>query len=413
MIKPDEARGLLAILRESESDVAGVLFCDDAYKLPTWSRHLYLIPILAFASLAALKLTWLAAFPLAATLLAIFAVQIKLYMPMMLWHLQRDAIARILDFGAKWRHATKGGTGPLSASDHVHFARLEKRFRKGVGGSAWLSEYLNVLVLHQYREFHRQLTFLQENLDALRLAYLAVGFVESSCALTDAIRAGIPWCKADRGRDLPLRFVDVGTPLLEQATPVAAVEIRERGLFITGQNASGKSTLLRSIGINLLFSASFGGCFARSAQVPTSALATSINAVDSIEAGNSLYVAELKRAKKLLQLSRSEHRSVILLDELFRGTNYLESVAAAGATIRAMSRNSIVIATSHNLALAPMLADVMPPMCLSKADDGTIRLEPGVLAETNGLLFFEQYLLVPSRVIMCQFEAGHYSAQGR
>lgn len=386
----DQSVALLKLLRESDADIGGILFCDDLYRLPEWSKYLFVIPIIAIISLISLKFSWLALFPFLAAGIAIFAVQIKLYMPMMAWHSQQEAILRILEFGAKWQHFAGIDIEPCSLTTRNQLLVLQKEFRRGVGKIEWLSEYLNVLVLHQYRQFYRQTKLLRDNISTIRVVYLGVGAAESSCDLALFTRGGA-WCSAAHAHDSRLKFEDLSNPLLDNPISVESVEISSRGLFLTGQNAAGKSTLLRSIGISCLFALGFGCCFARTARLRHGLVATSINAVDSVKEGHSLYVAELKRARELIDISRQHPDSIIIIDELFRGTNYLESVAAAGATIRAIGNKSFVIAASHNLVLARILGDIIQPKCVLRAAS-SIQLQDGVLAETNGLRLFDDFV---------------------
>lgn len=382
---------LLELLRETEADIGGVLFCDDLYRLPQWSRYLFVIPAIAIASLISLKITWFALFPLVIAGIVIFAVQIRLYAPMVIWHSQQEAILRILEFGAKWQHFAGIGGESSALPPRSQLLALQKEFRRGVGKIEWLSEYLNVLVLHQYRQFHRQTKLLRENIAIVRKVYLEAGAAEASCDLVLFVRGGRRWCSATRELDSRPKFEDLGNPLLDHPIPVDGVEVSSRGLFITGRNAAGKSTLLRSIGISCLFAGGFGCCFARAARLPPGIVATSINAVDSVEAGHSLYVAELRRARELIDISRRYPGSMIVIDELFRGTNYLESVAAAGTTIRTIGEESFVIAASHNLILARILEDMIQPKCVVRGIS-SIQLRDGVLAETNGLALFDDLM---------------------
>ena len=385
----DDEKLLLAELRRSEVDIGGLLFCDEVYWWPSWSRHLLLLPLCVVSSaLATYLISWLAVIPLAAAVFAMFAVQIRLYLPMKIWHLQRNALLQMLDFGSRSIRLQNRGGFFSKAPTQADFERLRAGFRRGAGNMHWLIEFLDLFVLHQYRQFRRQTFFLLDNVEELRRCFIAVGVAESCSDLAAHVDVCKRWCPAIKSTGTYLELCGLGTPLVELAIPVEQVKMQTRGLFVTGKNAAGKSTLLRSIGISCIFAAGYGGCFSRTAQVPMGLVATSINAADSIFDGNSLYVAELKRGKELVDICRTNPGSIIIVDELYRGTNYLESVAAAGATLRALARTAGVIATSHNVALARLLDDLLEPVCVHRADC-SISLQSGVLAETNGLELFD------------------------
>jgi DNA mismatch repair ATPase MutS len=151
----------------------------------------------------------------------------------------------------------------------------------------------------------------------------------------------------------------------------------------------GKSTLLRTVGINLVVARAFGFCYAREASVPALPVYASMQSEDSMLGGESLYMAELRRAKQLLAAADGPHPGIYLIDEIFRGTNHLESVSAAAAVLEVLAAKGLVIVSSHNLVLAPLLAHRLAPLCV-RVEDGVLVLEAGVLAHTNGIALLAQ-----------------------
>ncbi|WP_229415834.1 MutS-related protein [Pseudoduganella armeniaca] len=155
------------------------------------------------------------------------------------------------------------------------------------------------------------------------------------------------------------------------------------GAFVSGQNGVGKSTLLRTVGINLVAARAFGFCYAVSAHVPSLPVYASMQSEDAMDSGESLYMAELRRARELLALAR-RGPAVFVIDEIFRGTNHLESVSAATAVLHELARHHLVLVSSHNLELAPLLRDRLAPFCVEAGAHG-VTVRPGVLRDTNGI----------------------------
>ncbi|WGG50128.1 MutS-related protein [Rugamonas sp. DEMB1] len=182
-----------------------------------------------------------------------------------------------------------------------------------------------------------------------------------------------------------LRFEQVVHPLLERAAPLDFA-LDGRGAFISGQNGIGKSTLLRTVGLNLIVARAFGFCYARSASAPALPVYSSMQGEDALSSGESLYIAELRRARELLALAE-RGPGLFIIDEIFRGTNHIESISAAAAVLHSLAASGLVIVSSHNLVLAPLLADCLTPLCVSApdGDQSRLRIAPGVLAETNGI----------------------------
>jgi len=171
-------------------------------------------------------------------------------------------------------------------------------------------------------------------------------------------------------------------PLMEQASPLT-LGLDGRGAFISGQNASGKSTLLRMVGLNLVAARAFGFCYAKEARLPALPVRASMQNEDSLLGGESLYMSELRRARELLDASRRS-AGICLIDEVFRGTNHLESVSAAAAVLETLCERDLVLVSSHNLVLARILAGKLEPLRIDTTSGAPV-LTPGVLRDPNGI----------------------------
>jgi DNA mismatch repair ATPase MutS len=110
----------------------------------------------------------------------------------------------------------------------------------------------------------------------------------------------------------------------------------------------------------------------------------SMQSEDSLLSGESLYMAELRHAHTMLANAGGPQRAIYLIDEIFRGTNHLESVAGAAAVLNQLARHGWVVVSSHNLVLATLLGHRLEPLYVEPVD-GRLALLPGVLQQTNGL----------------------------
>jgi hypothetical protein len=159
----------------------------------------------------------------------------------------------------------------------------------------------------------------------------------------------------------------LGHPLLPDAARVANdAELGPRGSFllVTGSNMSGKSTLLRAIGMSAVMAQAGAPVCATELTMPTLAVATSMRVRDSLESGVSFYMAELLRLKQVVELARhAEARFggalLYLLDEVLIGTNSRERHIAVVRVMEHLLRHDAIGAIStHDLELAasPQLA---------------------------------------------------------
>jgi DNA mismatch repair ATPase MutS len=174
-------------------------------------------------------------------------------------------------------------------------------------------------------------------------------------------------------------------------------------LLVTGSNMSGKSTLLRAIGVNAVLAQAGGPICADGLALPPVELWTSARVQDSLERGVSFFLAELQRLKLVVDAATRAAaaggpRVMYLLDEILQGTNSAERHIAVLRVIRHLvDHGSIGMVSTHDLDLArsPELTDSCHTVHLretiSTADDGTERmtfdytLRPGVAPTTNAL----------------------------
>jgi len=151
----------------------------------------------------------------------------------------------------------------------------------------------------------------------------------------------------------------LGHPLLPARTRVANdITVGPPGSFVlvTGSNMSGKSTLLRAIGTNVVLAQAGGPVCAEQLRMTVVDVWTSIRIDDSLEAGVSLFMAELQRLKRIVDAARVPNRSrplLYLLDEILHGTNTAERrIAARRVLTYLIEAGAIGAVTTHDLTLA-------------------------------------------------------------
>jgi ABC-type multidrug transport system fused ATPase/permease subunit len=149
---------------------------------------------------------------------------------------------------------------------------------------------------------------------------------------------------------------DLGHPLIDPRKCISndlVLDRETRFLMVTGSNMSGKSTLLRAVGLNATLA--WMGAPVRASQLRISRVqvCASIRIDDSLLDGASRFYAEVQRLKVVLDLARSGAPVLFLIDELFAGTNSADRRVAAEAVIRALlDHQAIGLVTSHDLALS-------------------------------------------------------------
>jgi hypothetical protein len=168
----------------------------------------------------------------------------------------------------------------------------------------------------------------------------------------------------------------------------------ERVLLVSGSNMSGKSTLLRAVGINTVMAVAGGTVRASRLRMTPLQLGASIRVNDSLQEGSSRFYAEITRLRHIFDLAGGEPPLLFLLDELLQGTNSMDRRIGAEGIVRALvERGAIGLVTTHDLALAeisgPLDGRIRNVHFQDELEDGRIRfdyrLRPGVVAKSNGL----------------------------
>jgi DNA mismatch repair ATPase MutS len=148
---------------------------------------------------------------------------------------------------------------------------------------------------------------------------------------------------------------DVGHPLIPAARVVRnSVNIagRTRILLVSGSNMSGKSTLLRTVGINTVLAMAGAPVRARVLRLTELQVGASIRINDSLHEGSSRFYAEITRLRQLFDVVGGERPLLFLLDELLQGTNSWDRRSGAEGIVRAFAaRGAIGLISTHDLAL--------------------------------------------------------------
>jgi hypothetical protein len=228
----------------------------------------------------------------------------------------------------------------------------------------------------------------------------ALGELDALSALARARHDNPAWA-VPRVTDRPLlRARDLAHPLLPDERRVGNdVEVGPPGtvLLVTGSNMSGKSTLLRAIGLNTVLAQAGAPACAQWLEVPPVDLQTSIRVQDSLELGLSYFMAALARLKGVVDAAEHPRGSRVLLyllDEILQGTNSAERAIAVRAVIRhLLDAGAIGAMTTHDLGIAetPPLETAARLVHFSETVDENgemsfdYRLRPGLATSRNAL----------------------------
>ena len=163
---------------------------------------------------------------------------------------------------------------------------------------------------------------------------------------------------------------------------------------ITGSNMSGKSTLLRTVGVNAILAQAGAPVRARALRLTPLQAAASLRALDSLQGGASSFYAEITCMRRMVELTEGALPVLVLLDELLHGTNsHDRRIGASGFVRGLLERGALGLITTHDLALAELEKEHAPRVRNAHFDctlrDGKLafdhQLKPGVVKTSNAL----------------------------
>jgi len=233
----------------------------------------------------------------------------------------------------------------------------------------------------------------------------AVGEIEALCSLASLAyeHPGDPYPEFIAGPPF-LEAEDIGHPLIPPGRLVSNdVSLGgaegPRVLVVSGSNMSGKSTLLRTLGVNCVLAQAGAPVRARRLRLSPLSVGASIRLVDSLQEGVSRFYAEILRLRQILDLTEGGRPVLFLIDEVLHGTNSHDRRIGAEALVRGLvERGAIGLITTHDLALADITA-VLGARAANvhfedQIENGQIhfdyRMRPGVVRKSNAIELMRQ-----------------------
>jgi len=267
-----------------------------------------------------------------------------------------------------------------------------------------LDEYIGTFFLVEVRMYCRVLGELERHLEDLRRLHTLVGELDALQSVA-SFRAGLPGCcEPEFVEDGPLlQLTDGFHPLLANPVP-NSISISSRGVFVSGSNMAGKSTFLRTVGVNAILAQAIGTCCGSSYRGSLLRVISSINQADRLGEGKSYYLKEAERLLAIIQATEGPTPPLCIVDELLKGTNSAERFSASVEILSYLCRRkAIVIVASHDTDLARTLEDHCDNYHFSDqfAESGLTfdyRLRKGITSTRNAITLLD-FLGYPQTIV--------------
>ena len=220
-----------------------------------------------------------------------------------------------------------------------------------------LFDYLRMIFHLDIIKYNSMISFLKGHIKEALELYEIIGDIDTAVAV-NKFKERYNVAKPIFDYETGINLVDAYHPLVEN--PVCNSINTRQGILITGCNASGKSTFLKTVAINVIFAQSFGFVFAKEYKAPFYKIYTSMALKDDITAGESYFVSEIKSLKRILdEVNNDSCKILCVVDEVLRGTNTVERIAASVEILSSLAKDNVLcFLATHDIELTELLSDV-------------------------------------------------------
>ena len=237
---------------------------------------------------------------------------------------------------------------------------------------------------------------LDRKRDEMRSVFTAVAEVDVALSI-DSFRDGLAYYTKPNISERKKSFSsqDIYHPLILNPVSNSLNISNGQSVLLSGSNMSGKTTFIRTIGINAILAQTINTACAKEFTIPKIKIHSAIRITDNLLDDSSYYYEEVKVFKKLISESESEDQSLFLLDEIFKGTNTVERISSGKAVLSYLNQNdNIVFAATHDLELTEFLNKSYKYLHFTETIENDkfsfdYKLKEGVLLNTNAIRILE------------------------
>lgn len=215
-------------------------------------------------------------------------------------------------------------------------------------------EYLNMVLLFDIIAFYRSVNTLLKNQNDIRAVFEIIGKLDTAISVASYLEENPSYSNPIFTDSDEISFRSLYHPLLQDAVP-NTVENLIDSVLITGSNMSGKTTFIKTVGINFILSQTLYFSLSNELVIPKLIVKSAINRNEDLEEGKSYFFVEIETLNHFIVLSEKKNKYLFLIDEIFRGTNTIERLASSTAVLKHINVNNKVLVTTHDIELQYLL----------------------------------------------------------
>lgn len=357
----------LANLNEYEAFYITALFQDDHINPPKWFPVIQLLSFTSILSIILLFFNQLMLF----VLIVVFIINLGIhywnkrnlnrYISSIPQLLRLNKVARELFKTDLLRQLNPELQGSINILDKVRnrmmFFKLEAKLQGDWETIFWgILELFKILFLVEPLLLFGVLRQLNTKRKEIEDVFVFVGLVDSLISIA-SLRKGLDkYCIPtiiQEHKEIDAR--EVYHPLIVDCVP-NSIKVAKKSILLTGSNMSGKTSFIRTIGINVICGLTINTCFAEHFSVAKMGVFSAIRISDDLMNDKSYYFEEVMTIKEMINQSEKDKPTLFLLDEIFKGTNTVERISAGKAVLSYLARaENIVFVSTHDIELADLL----------------------------------------------------------
>jgi hypothetical protein len=382
------------------------LFQDEHIKKPKW---FFIIPLLSFTSLLSILLL-----PFTPQFFFVLLGVVVINMGIHYWNKQNlygylGSIPQLLKLNIVAKELLKYNILKNISTDlaeslkiidkvknRMSFFNLEAKLQSDIGIAFWsILELFKALFLLEPLLLFGVLRQLDTKRREIEKVFSFVGYVDSLLSIA-SFRQGLKlFCvpKIEYNRKV-LDATEMYHPLIKNCIP-NTIQTGGKSILLTGSNMSGKTSFIRTIGLNIVTGLTINTCFARQFCLSRFKIFSAIRISDNLMNDKSYYFEEVLTIKEMIEKSQMPESNLFLLDEIFKGTNTIERISAGRAVLAYLNNESnIVFVSTHDIELAELLHDTYKLYHFSeqvdnKTVDFDFKLKEGKLKNRNAIRILE------------------------
>ncbi len=235
--------------------------------------------------------------------------------------------------------------------------KLENKVDTDFGAIFWsLLEFVKIIFLLEPLLLFSLLKIIDKKREEIHIVFSFIGNIDMDISILNLRKALPYYCLPEILKpDKTINANELYHPLIPDCVS-NSISLKGKSALLTGSNMSGKTTFIRTVGLNALAAYTINTCFAKSFSLPKMNILSAIRISDDLMNDKSYYLEEVLIVKELLK-EGAVSPCLFLLDELYKGTNTIERIAAGKAVLSTLnsSSNSIVFATTHDTELTDLL----------------------------------------------------------